>query len=298
MTSSFSIKLIALLWLSTTLFCTAQTAKDHLFMPKKQICLLSSVESMRWNTYWEGNLYRDNPNIGTHKRTAFHQMAAIGITDRLNLLAHLPYVSTQNSAGNLMGQSGWQDVQAHLKYLISKGKSTQLIGIIGGGLPTHRYNAEFQPMSIGAGCSFLSSRLVLTHSVRSFYVTGYSGFQRNGISRLDRNAYLLGDQLIYSSRVQVPDIIDLGVKIGRYKNGFQAEIGAESFFCPTGDNIARNGMPALTNKRSGVYIHGFLRYQPKNLGVILTMNQTLTGRNNARSTGIQTGILYQFSTKK
>lgn len=298
MISSFKIKLIATLWLSTTLFCAAQTAKDHFFMPRNQICMLTGFEQIQWKTYWEGSLYRDNPNIGIHKRNMFHQMAAIGLTDKLNLLAHIPYVSTKNTAGNLLGQSGWQDVQLHLKYALLSKKNTQLIAILGGGLPSNRYDSEFQPMSIGAGCSFLTGRLLLHHSFQSFYLTGHSGLQRNGISRLDRNTYLYGSQLIYSSDVNVPDVLENGLKVGRYKNGVQLEVGVEQFSCLTGDDMARNGMPALTNKRTGANVHAFFRYQPKNFGVMLRIDRTLVGQNIAQSTGIQTGVLYQFSTQK
>src|SRR4026207_2000328 len=69
-----------------------------------------------WSNYWEGGLKRDNENIGTVTTQSVTWMAAYGVTDRLSVMAALPYVWTHASQGPLHGMRGLQDVTFAAKY--------------------------------------------------------------------------------------------------------------------------------------------------------------------------------------
>ena len=73
----------------------AQTIEDHIFMSKGSLCTGFVYDHDRWDEYWEGTLKRDNGNIGTLTTQSVAWMGNYGVTDRLNVIAMLPYVWTQ-----------------------------------------------------------------------------------------------------------------------------------------------------------------------------------------------------------
>jgi hypothetical protein len=75
----------------------AQTPTDDLMMDKGQICVALTYTHDAWDEYWEGALQRSNGNIGTLTRQTIMPMFSLGITDRINVLAALPWVKTEAS---------------------------------------------------------------------------------------------------------------------------------------------------------------------------------------------------------
>ncbi len=69
-----------------------------------------------WNEYWEGTTKRENKNLGTVTNQSLMFMSNYGITDKLNVLATVPYVWTDASAGTLHGMKGFQDIDLDVKY--------------------------------------------------------------------------------------------------------------------------------------------------------------------------------------
>ena len=84
----------------------AQTPSDGLMMDRGQICFAALYTHDTWDEYWEGTLKRTNGNIGTLTRQTVMPMFALGLTDRLNVIASLPWVRTQASGGQMRGVSG------------------------------------------------------------------------------------------------------------------------------------------------------------------------------------------------
>ena len=99
----------------------AQTMDDGSMMPKRTLSLgvLSAHDS--WDQYWEGTLKRSNGNIGTLTTQSVTMVTGYSVSDRLALVAALPYVWTHASQGVLHDMSGVQDlaIGARFKLLSS-----------------------------------------------------------------------------------------------------------------------------------------------------------------------------------
>ena len=94
----------------------AQTIDDGVMMPRRALCTGFLYQHERWEKYWEGTLKRDNGNIGTITTRSVAWFGNYGVTDRLNVIAMVPYVWTDASQGVLHGMSGVQDLTVAAKY--------------------------------------------------------------------------------------------------------------------------------------------------------------------------------------
>ena len=141
----------------------AQTIDDALMMPRKQLCTGFVYMHDSWDRYWEGPLERDNGNIGTLTTQSVSWMGTYGVTDRLNVIAMVPWVWTEASAGTLSGMAGVQDLTAAVKWhaldtaLTSLG-TLQVFLVASGSIPLSDYTPDFLPMSIGLGSQRASGR--------------------------------------------------------------------------------------------------------------------------------------------
>jgi hypothetical protein len=69
----------------------------------------------RWDRYWEGERERSNDNIGTLGVGSVTWTGAYGVSERVSVIASLPYVWTRASRGPLQGMQGRQDVTVAAK---------------------------------------------------------------------------------------------------------------------------------------------------------------------------------------
>ena len=93
----------------------AQTADDGLMVPKKTLMMGVVYAHDSWDQYWEGTLKRSNGNIGTLTTESTTLVGAYGVTDRLELMATLPYIRTHASQGVLHDLNGFQDLSITAK---------------------------------------------------------------------------------------------------------------------------------------------------------------------------------------
>src|SRR5260370_1638646 len=137
----------------------AQTIEDGLMIPGRTLFTGFLYSHDKWDHYWEGTLKRVNGNIGAITTRTSTWTANFGVTNRLNVIANIPYVFTDASQGVLKGQNGWQDITLAAKYRIITRPVTKLgalsvIGVAFGGFPLTDYLPDFQPLSIRLGsCS-------------------------------------------------------------------------------------------------------------------------------------------------
>jgi hypothetical protein len=106
----------ALLVALTAARVSAQSIEDSVMMRKNSLCTAVVYSNDRWESYWEGPLKRENGNIGRITTQSVSGMVDYGVTDRLNVIAGLPYVWTKASQGVLHGASGWQDLTVAAKF--------------------------------------------------------------------------------------------------------------------------------------------------------------------------------------
>lgn len=275
----------------------AQMPNDHVYMAKKDICAALMYANTSWNQYWENTLYRDNLNLGTVSTQSYSLMLAYGLKDNTNLIISVPYITTKASAGNLLGQKGWQDAGLWLKQRVNISRGFNSHFVAGMTLPVSNYVSEFMPLSIGNKATDVQVRGMLTYQFPStkFYTNALVGYHFRGISQLDRDAYLNGNQMINTSTADVPNAIEASFKVGYLKWDNQIELYVDHFACVAGDNLRRNDMPFPTNKTMMTSVGIYGKYQPKNLGVNARIQHVIQGTNTAQMTTYSIGLLYQFT---
>ena len=291
--------------LCTLLFCLlgfvelkAQMPHDAIYMNKKLACGALVYGTNSWTTYWENGLKRDNPNIGRLTTQSATAMIAYGITRDINVITMVPYVKTEASQGNLMGQQGLQDASVFVKTKTKAYHGITAHGVVGFSIPVTNYVPDFMPMSIGLGAKTMVVRGMLSYALpKHLYVNSSIAYQARSQVKADRDAYLAGSKLYQTNQVAVPDAFDAAFRLGYLKKDNQIELFAEHFSCTKGDDIRRNDMPFLTNDMTMTTVGIYGKYQPKALGVNARVAYVTDGQNVGQSTSISVGVLYQFKIK-
>src|SRR5688572_26378399 len=88
----------------------AQTTIDGLMMPKGAFCTGFIYGQDKWTQYWEGDRKRENPNVGTVSMRSLVWMGNYGISNKVNIIAMVPYVWTKATGGTLRSMEGLQDL--------------------------------------------------------------------------------------------------------------------------------------------------------------------------------------------
>lgn len=271
----------------------AQMPHDGIYMSKKIACGALIYGNSSWTEYWENQLFRENQNIGRLTTESVTAMMAYGITKKLNLIAVVPYVRTNASKGNLLGQKGFQDASIWIK---AKGYSSHgltLHGVVGASMPMSNYVPDFMPMAIGIGSRALVARGILTYELpKNLYLNSSIAYQMRSRVEADRDAYLAGDKLLYTREVAVPDAFDAAIRFGYLKKDNQLEVFAEHFSCVGGDHIRRNDMPFMTNDMTMTSVGVYGKYQPKQLGINGRVSYVVDGQNVGQSLSVSVGLLY------
>ncbi len=291
------MKHITLLYLLLLLgTAKAQSPTDGLMMPKKNICNLLQYSHSSWNEYWEGTLLRKNDNLGTVRTQQLMLMSNYGITDRLNVMAALPYIWTTND-GYFQGQKGLQDISIFLKYQILQRKiaggdfKIQTTG--GASTPVSKYQNDFLPFSIGLGSKTVSLRAILNYTHKSgAYATIQAGHAWRSHAHLHRDAYLLNNILYYTDEVPVPNVVDATARLGYINKNLQVEGWYDYSTGLTGDDIRYNEAPFVGNKMEMGAVGVFAKYRIKAIAFQVGGSTVLSGRNVGKNTTISAGLLY------
>src|SRR5918993_4871975 len=78
---------LVLLMTAANVNTQAQTTTDGLMMGKNLFCTGFMYTHDKWTEYWEGELKRDNGNIGNVTTQSLMYYGVYGITGKLNLIA-------------------------------------------------------------------------------------------------------------------------------------------------------------------------------------------------------------------
>ncbi len=278
---------------------SAQTDADAIMIPKNYFCAGAMYSYGSWTNYWEGTLKRNNLNIGRVSTNMYVAMANYGITNRLNVLVSVPYVTTNASAGTLSGMHGFQDLSATIKWMplrtgIGNGQfSVYAIGT--GVLPLSNYVADFMPTSIGIHSKQLAGRLLLDYKYHHFFVTGSGQYAYRSDITIDRNAYYT-TELIYSNKVQMPNATVFNFRAGYRSPKVIAEAVVDKMTSLGGFDIRRNDMPFPSNRMDATSVGVNFKYSFGN-GLELTggSDYVVAGRNVGQSTIFHGGAYYLFN---
>src|SRR5882762_951870 len=131
----------------------AQTDADALMIPKNYFCAAGVYTHSSWDHYWEGTFKRDNLNLGTVSTNIYSLGGNYGLSNRINLLFMVPYVSTNATVGTLRSERNFQDLSAAIKWMAIKEEIGSGLfsfhAILSGSIPLSNYEADYLPLSIG-----------------------------------------------------------------------------------------------------------------------------------------------------
>ncbi|GAA4323008.1 hypothetical protein GCM10023149_23660 [Mucilaginibacter gynuensis] len=292
--------LISACWLHSF----AQNELDAVMMGKNNLCVAAAYGYSSWDKYWEGTFKRENLNIGTLTTRSVTTMLNYGIRNNLNVMVSLPYVSTKASGGTLAGLSGFQDLSFYIKYRplrkISGSQKFSLFAIGGYVVPSHNYNIDLMPMSIGMGSNVATGRIIADYQISKLFLSASGTYMYRNNVDIDRPSYYTTRQ-INSHEVEMPNAGSYQLRTG-YRTSM---IIAEAFFDQTrtfgGFDIRKNDMPFVSNKMNTTNIGFEGKYYLKQLpelGIHAMAWRTLAGRNVGQAKGFMAGLLYNIRIAK
>jgi hypothetical protein len=278
---------------------SAQTLDDGLLIPKKTLTTGVMYAHDSWNEYWEGSLKRTNGNIGTLTTQSVAWVGGYGVTDRLSLMATLPYVWTHASQGVLHDLSGFQDLTFAAKFrLLSTGPTGKgilnafLVGAAA--VPIGDYTPDFYPLSIGTGGSRAAARLTVGYeSTSAWFANASSGYTFCNNVRLNRNSYFTDGQLFLTNEVTMPNVLENSISVGASPGNWRIPVSLVQRHTLGGGDIRRQDMPFVSNRMDFVRLDGGVMYRlPKSLTVGFGAGRVLNGRNVGQSTTFTSGLSY------
>jgi hypothetical protein len=282
----------------------AQTNADALMIPQNVFCGELMYDHSSWQNYWEGTFKRNNGNIGTLTNNTYSVMGNYGITNKLDVLFGIPYVTTNASRGTLKGQSGFQDLSISLKWLafqteIGKGIFS-LHAIAEGTIPLSNYEPNFLPVSIGLHSTTASLRGLVNYQTGRFFVAGAAQYVQRSDITIDQDAYYTTEE-IYSNKVYMPNVTNFLFSTGFRSLQFNAEAIISQTTTHGGFDIRKNDMPFPSNEMNMTTAGLLFKYSfSKVAGLELTAggNHVLDGRNVGQTTDFFGGVLYLFDFSK
>jgi hypothetical protein len=278
---------------------SAQTIDEGVAMPKGTLNggVLYSHDS--WDQYWEGTLKRANGNIGTLTTQSITVVGGYSVTDRLGIMASLPYIWTHASQGVLHDMSGFQDLGLGAKFrLLTTGASSRgtFSAFIAGvaALPTSDYTPDFYPLSIGTAGRRAFGRLTLNYeSSAAWFANASASFMWCSNVRLNRNSYYTNGQLYLTNEVVMPNVVDYTLTAGLDRGHWRIPVSLVQQRTLGGGDIRRQDMPFVSNRMDFVKLGGALMYAlPKNVSISFGAARVLSGRNVGQSTTLTSGLFY------
>ena len=278
---------------------SAQSPVDGLMMPKRTMMAGVMYAHDSWREYWEGTLKRTNGNIGTVTTHSVAFAAGYAITDRIAIMAALPYVSTHASQGVLSDMRGIQDLSVSAKYRFAS-VNTQKHGalsafIVGAAaVPVSDYTPDFLPLSIGTGGSRAAGRLILNYqSATSWFATASAAYTFCNNVKLNRNSYYTDGQLYLTNEVSMPNVFESSISAGYKRGRIHIPLSLTNQRTLGGGDIRRQDMPFVSNRMDFTRVDATVAYAlPRNLSVRIGAGHVLSGRNVGQSTTFTSGLFY------
>jgi hypothetical protein len=275
-------------------FLISQGPLDGFLKGQGNMVTALSYSDESYEHYYIGNQKTSNANLGTIRTKSANVFVTGGLTDYLDLILTLPYISTTASEGFWSDQHDIQDFGCYLKgrfYSSDLGHQgqLQLLGAVGATTPLSDYVAD-APVSIGSQSTQLESRLIghLKYNNGIFITSQFGYIKRNNIG-LDRGF-----------EISVPDAWDYVLRVGGSFKKFYADTWVQHQNSRTGTNIGP-GIPFPSNEVDFTKI-GFTLFHPlpvlNHFGISLGTAFTLNGKNIGQSNRISAALVYDFTIKE
>jgi hypothetical protein len=281
----------------------AQTPADGFMMPKREMSLGVLYAHDRWDQYWEGTLKRRNGNIGSITTQSLTWVGAYGVTDRLGVMATLPYIWTHASQGLLSDVRGVQDLTISAKYRLlgadSPGRGAFNAFVVAtAAVPVSSYTPDFLPLSIGTGGGRASARVTTSfHPTSAWYANASAAYTFCSNVKLNRSSYYTDGQLYLTDEVAMPNVFESAVTAGYRRGRWQLPVSIVQQHTLGGGDIRRQDMPFVSNRMDFVKVDGAVMYAlpvPNDVSIRFGAAHVLSGRNVGQSTTYSTGVFHAF----
>lgn len=298
-----SLVLAVLVTTSVTPPLRAQTIDDGLLLHRRALVAGMIYGHEKWSEYWEGTLQRDNENIGTMTTQSLIAIVGYGVTERLSVIATLPYIWTHASQGPLHGMDGVQDFTLAAKYQLletpfTNGGTLRALVVGVAGIPASDYTSDFLPLSIGLHSQRLAGRFTLNFQAHQrWFLNGSAGYTWRGNVKLDRPAYYTNGQLYLTDEVVMPDVFDYRLSAGFLQGRLYVPVSLSQQFTLGGGDIRRQDMPFVSNRMNFTSVDGAVMYSlpaPRELGFRFGASRIVSGRNVGQATAVSGGLFYTF----
>lgn len=264
--------------LSLSLYDAARAMDmDGYIFPKGKGAVALSFTSQSYDHFWAGTTKVADPMIGTVDTKSTTLWVGYGITDRLSLVANLPYIDTRSDGLAGFGQGALQDLTVLGKYRFgsvgSKARS-DFIGAFGTRTIASNYEIQNSVVDIGDGTADWLARFIYALHANHFHLSQSVGWDwRGGVAPDGRPFYTV------VGTAWGPIIVD----------AFYGRLDARG-----GTDIG-SGAPFPSNKeeleRTGLKIWGRVT---DHIGLSAMYFTTLSGRNTGDATGYSAGIDYRY----
>ena len=283
----------------------AQTIDDGVLVDRGELRAGYMFTFDSWTDYWEGALKRQNGNIGTITTHVSSLVANYGVTDRLNVIADVPHVSTDASQGVLHGIGGFQDLTVSAKYkMLEHGGSAGVLRgfvVLSLGVPMTDYNLELLPLSIGSGSTRVAARGTLNLHVRNgLFVNGSAAHTWRGDVDLDRPYFFTDGEFVMGSEVEVPETAEYIASSGFMNERMMLAGFVSQYWTLGGGDIRRQDMPLPSHRMNATRVGGMAMLPVPGLSSViaqLSVARTMTGRNVGEATTFSAGLVYRFNRR-
>ena len=267
--------------LTVTLLTPAASALDlNGFLPmagEGAAALSYSTES--YDEFWAGDTKVPTPPpLGEVETTTASLWLRWGFTDRLALVANVPYVDSEGDGSMGFSEDGLGDVEALLLFsALERSSGTarhRLIAGLGGRTPASNYVAD-APVSLGDGSTDLLLRLVYQIEIGSFYASQQVGFDSRGDD--------------------VPDTFPLFTEAGYTWGRVTGSLFYSRLLADGGTDIGDPDFTFPSNEEEYSRAGGkvYVRFSDR-IGASAAAFTTLDGRNSGDATGGSVGLVFQF----
>lgn len=271
----------ALFALSTlVLLAPAASALDlNGFLPaagEGAVAISYSAES--YDEFWAGETRTSAPPLGEVETTSVNLWLRWGFTDRISVVANVPYVEVDTDGAAGFEDDGLADVEALVLFSVLERSSGdtrhRLIAGAGARTPASDYVAD-APVSLGDGSTDVLLRLVYQLEIGSFYASQQVGFDSRGDD--------------------VPDTFPLYTEAGYTWGRVTGSLFYSRLLADGGTDIGDPGFTFPSNEEEYSRLGGkaYVRLG-ETLGVAASAFTTLDGRNTGDTTGGAAAFVIQF----
>lgn len=295
---------ICILACSLSIGVRAQTLVDGFMRGAGKSVFALSYSTESYDEFFKGTVKTSEPNLGSISTQSVSLFAGFGLTDDLDVVMSLPWISTSASQGYWSTQSGIQDLSAALKWraysmMVGESGSLSAIASVGMMAPMTDYVPD-APVAIGHNSTMATSRLLVNYQ-SGFGLFGNVawGYTRCGDVVLDRG---------YSTNV--PDFGEMALKVGLANEHYYIDAWYQNQSARGGSDIAQRtnldspisqerglSFPSqgISFSRIGGTVFVPANFLVQNFGVGVGGAYTLDGRNIGKSMRLSFSAVYNLT---